>query len=743
VAQNRPAMDRVILNSEIRSEQDIVLARQRARQIAGLVGFERQDQTRIATAVSEIARNAFEYASGGRVTFALEAGPGDRRPTDPGYRGLPSVSNGSLVVVIEDNGPGIQDLQSVLDGRYQSPTGMGLGILGARRLTDEFHIESVPGEGTRVRLTKNLPPSAPFPNSGVLARISAELARTALHDPLTEIARQNQELLQSLEALRARQAEVERLNRELEDTNRGVVALYTELDDKAGYLQRAAELKTSFLSNMSHEFRTPLNAILSLSQLLLDRVDGELNSEQEKQVQYIRKAALDLSELVNDLLDLARVEAGKVVIRPSTFSVSELFGALRGMLRPLLEHNSAVSLIFDDASNIPPLESDEGKVSQILRNLISNALKFTEHGEVRVSARALSEGRVLFSVSDTGIGIAPQDQGRIFEEFTQVEGPIQRRVKGTGLGLPLSRKLTELLGGRIWVESELGRGSTFQVELPGKYSGPNEVSFVPEITRQLDPHRNPVLVVEDSPEVMFLYEKYLKGTEFQAIPARTLREAREALAKFRPAAVLLDILLEDESTWSFLGEIKEDPHTRSVPVIVGTVIDNQRKAEALGADAFGIKPLQREWLLSQLRRLGGRRQRPKVLVIDDDEISRYLLRGLLRDFPFEVLEARSGAEGVELARSEQPQMIFLDLVMPELDGFQTLGKLRAHPATANIPVIINSSAQLLPEQVAQLSRGVVAVLNKRGRSQAEALADLRRALSAAGLLPSAEDPNRG
>ncbi len=239
-----------------------------------------------------------------------------------------------------------------------------------------------------------------------------------------------------------------RLNRELEDTNRGVVALYAELDEKADHLRRADDLKSKFLSNMSHEFRSPLNSILALSGLLLDRSDGELTTEQDQQVGYIRRAAHDLLELVNDLLDLAKVEAGKVELRPSEFEAVNLFAALRGMLRPLLLSRS-VDLVFGDASHIARIYSDEGKIAQILRNFISNALKFTERGEVRVTVDREGDDDVVFSVSDTGIGIAPEHIELIFQDFVQLDNPIQRRVKGTGLGLPLSKKLAGLLGGSV------------------------------------------------------------------------------------------------------------------------------------------------------------------------------------------------------------------------------------------------------------------------------------------------------
>jgi signal transduction histidine kinase len=282
------------------------------------------------------------------------------------------------------------------------------------------------------------------------------------------------------ERLRQRQEELERLNAELKDVNRGMVGLYAELDEKARELRRADEIKTRFLSDISHEFRTPLNSIFALSNLLLERADGELTSEQEKQVGFIRKAADSLLDLVNDLLDLSKIRAGKIEVHPVEFDAATLFSALRGMLRSLLV-NPAVTLVFEEPEGPTPLYTDEGKVSQILRNFISNALKFTERGEVRVSTRHDEKGgTVTFSVSDTGVGIAREDQERIFEEFTQLANPVQSQFKGTGLGLPLCRKLAELLGGRIELESEIGVGSKFSVILPQRYAAEREAREVEE-----------------------------------------------------------------------------------------------------------------------------------------------------------------------------------------------------------------------------------------------------------------------
>ena len=534
-----------VLTVAIRYEQDIVLARQRTRQLAEVLGFHPRDQVRLATGVSEIARNAFQYARGGKVEFFITE-------TTPQH----------LQIRVTDQGPGIQNLQQILDGLYTSRTGMGMGIMGTRRLMDDFKIQSTPGKGTTVRLIKEFPRKATLGQPIDVSEITRLLATQAPNDPFGEIQHQNQELLSTLSDLEKRQGELTQLNKELEDTNRGVVALYAELDEKADYLRRASELKSQFLSNMTHEFRTPLNSILSLARMLLDRVDGELSSEQQRQVKFIEKAAKDLSELVNDLLDLAKVEAGKVVIRAAEFDLNDLFGALRGMLRPLLMHNSSVTLTFEDLQSSPTLTTDESKVSQILRNLISNALKYTEKGEVRVRVTMQEDDLVEFSVSDTGVGIATADYERIFEEFTQVEGPHQIGKRGTGLGLPLSRKLAELLGGTLTVQSELNVGSVFTLRIPRVYRGLSEMVFVPDLPTEIDPTRQPVLIVEDNRETLFLYEKFLKGTGFQPIPANTVKQARQALERFRPAAIILDILLNHENAWSFLAELKGREATR-------------------------------------------------------------------------------------------------------------------------------------------------------------------------------------
>ena len=585
-----------LLTVKIARDEDVVVARQRARQVADALGFDAQQQTRVATAVSEIARNVARYAGTGTVEFALD------------------LDAGQLVIATADRGRGIADIDAVLEGRYRSETGMGLGIIGARRMMDAFDIRTSAAEGTTVVLRKGLPHRGRTPSSRDAARIAETLAHAPRSSLADEVQQQNHELLAALEELRQRQEDLSRLNAELQDTNRGVVALYAELDEKAEHLRRADEMKSKFLSNMTHEFQTPLNSILALTRLLLDRADGDLTEEQEKQVRFIRQASQDLSELVTDLLDLAKVEAGKVTVRPASFTVSDLFGALRGLMRPL-QTNDAVALTFDTADGGAPLFTDEAKVSQVLRNYISNALKFTERGQVRVSAQVNGDGTITFAVADTGIGIAAKDQGRLFHEFGQVPNPLQARVRGTGLGLSLSKRLAELLGGSVGVESAPGIGSTFTLRIPMTAPG-----FELEVNE----------------------------------PARA-------------------------------------PAQRSTPV---------------------------------------------ALVVDDEQAARYLLRHTLTSLGCRVIEADSGEKGLQRAVAERPDVIILDLRMPDMLGTEVLARLKRDPGTAAVPVIIATSQIVAAAERERLQAHAVAVIGKSQLGEAEGPEQLRQALQTAGLLRS-------
>jgi signal transduction histidine kinase/DNA-binding response OmpR family regulator len=595
---------------------------------------------------------------------------------------------------------------------------MGMGIIGTKRLMDDFSIESS-SVGTAVRFGKLLPSQSRSVDSAMLQRVGSMLARRHPNTPLDELQIQNRELMKTLDELRERKEELARINAELQDTNRGVVALYAELDERADYLRRASELKSSFLSNMSHEFRTPLNSMLALTRMLLDRMDGELTQEQERQLRFIQQSANELSEMVNDLLDLAKVEAGRLEVKPKSFEVAELFGALRGMLKPLLADGS-LNLAFEVPDGLPTLYTDEQKVSQVLRNFISNAIKFTPRGEVRVTARQKG-AEIEFSVADTGIGISASDQSIIFEEFAQIDSSLQRRVKGTGLGLPLSRKLAQLLGGRVEVLSEMGEGSTFKFIVPVVFAGEDRKTEL-ELPA-VDPARKLILIVEDNPETAFVYSRYLTNAGFQTHSVSTVEDAKSVLAKIKPAAVILDVLLRSETSWGFLRELKDD--ARDIPVLVMSVITDERRIYGLGADAFLTKPFVPEQMIGEIIRLTSTSERARILMIDDNEVSRYLLRESIAESQYEIFEARDGREGIRMARELKPSLIFLDFYMPDLNGAEVLRDLRSSPELAETPVVLHSTKMLDEAELRFFAGNSIAVFPKQALTLPDSAARLR------------------
>ncbi len=416
---------------EIHDERDVARARQHARTIAARLGFEPRDQARIASVVSGFAGGLARHDGGGRLELRLEGDPAR-----------------SLSIRVVAGGPG-QGHDHVLEA--------------ARRIMDAFLADEATGLGTSIAMTKALPRDIPAED---VTKLVEELLGLDPVSTLEEALRQDGELLHVLEHLEARERELAQVCHDLEEINRGVQALYVELDEQADSIRKAGETRTRFLANVSHELRTPLSSILGLARLLLDRADGDLSPEQERQASFILRSAQDLAGMVNDLLDLARIEAGREVFRPAEVDLRRLFGTLRGILRPLVPAASNVDLVFDDPAGLPPLVTDEAKLARVLRNLLTNALKFTERGEVRLSAEKGPRDSVVFSVSDTGIGIDEEQLPRIFEEFSRGTGPLQPRSTGPGLGLPLARKLARLLGGDIDVRSEPGVGSTFFATIP-------------------------------------------------------------------------------------------------------------------------------------------------------------------------------------------------------------------------------------------------------------------------------------
>ena len=702
-----------IFTIPLRHERHVVHARQRTRDIAELLGFEHQEQIRLATAASELARNAFRYASNGAVEFLV-------RDTVPQL----------FIISVTDSGPGIANLSEILNGKYVSRTGLGKGIVGTKRLMDHWEIDTSPS-GTRIQAGKALPNSAQLVDTERIRKIVNELAASGAIDPFDEVERQNQELLRTLAELRENQDKLAELNRELEDTNRGVVALYAELDQNADDLRRVSNMKTSFLSNLSHEFRTPLNSITSLCHLLIDRADGDLTPDQEKQVNFIRRSATELSEFVDDLLDLAKVEAGKVDLKKRHFEVEDVFGALRGMLRPLLTGNS-LELTFDAEPDLPPMYTDEGKLSQILRNFISNALKFTRRGYVRVSAHSVGNGFIEFRVADTGIGIAPEDMDRIFEEFVQVENELQSKVKGTGLGLPLSKRLAAILEGNVSVESEVGIGSIFKVRLPIRLGEPDTepVSGLPDSSLK-EPVGPTILFVEDNPETSFVHGTALKSTNYDLVFALNIPQARAAMRTRMPALIALDRFIDGGDSLGFIQEVKKNGFTG--PVLVISVIDEEQPAIAAGASAFLAKPIAPFRLENTIRTLLDKPALNTLLLADDDEVARYLLGEALTKLGYRVTEAQNGREAIQMMEHNIFNGVFLDITMPDLTGFEVLREIRHNPRKKTMPVIIHTSKALSHMETDELKSLGAFLYSKHEFSGDDQKQRLREVIASAGI----------
>jgi signal transduction histidine kinase len=439
-----------LIRLRLRVEQDVFVVRQLGREVARAVGLEQQDQTRLATALSEVGRVMLAGGHDTEVAFTV------RR------NGVPS-----LAVALETPAPG--------EAARLEPQLRQVG-----RLVDAMEVED--GDtGTVVRMARRLPASAPRLTPERMDEIRAGLAHHVPGTPLDELNVQNQQLIAALNEVRAQRDELARLNAELEETNRGVmalyhqlsdeleetnrgvVALYAELDEKSVQLRAASEAKSRFLANVSHELRAPVTAIIGLGRLLTDSSSDPLTDDQRRQVDLIRGSATDLLALVNDLLDLAKAEAGRIEPNWSQVDLKAMFGQLRGTLRPLATRPE-VEFIVDEPA-VATLHSDEVLLAQVLRNLLTNAIKFTPDGSIRLSVHRVDDD-VEFTVTDTGTGIPPELQERIFEEFYQVPGSKALNGKGTGLGLPYARRLAGILGGALRVESAPGVGSTFTVRLP-------------------------------------------------------------------------------------------------------------------------------------------------------------------------------------------------------------------------------------------------------------------------------------
>jgi PAS domain S-box-containing protein len=503
----------------------------------------------------------------------------------------------------------------------------------------------------------------------------------------------------------------------------------------------ANRAKSNFLANMSHELRTPLNAIIGFSELLEDDSLGTLNERQKRYVSNVRTSGLHLLQLVNDILDLAKIEAGRLVLGPESINLNTLLHDMQRGLEPLAVAKRQ-SLLLEIPEELPPVIADRSKVKQILYNLLSNAIKFTKDGG-RVGVRAkYSQGvhrqpQVEIVVWDTGIGIAPENLKRVFLEFEQLDSSYVRQQEGTGLGLALTQRLVEAHGGRIWVESTVGKGSTFTFVLPASptASGSEDAPAAPVRLLGQTTQRPLVLVVEDDPTGRELLNHYLVENGYSVAYATTGAEALELAHRLKPAAISLDILLPDDHGLHILSKLRADPETRDIPVVVVSITDDRDLGLSAGAAAWLVKPVQRRQFIEALDRVmpnGKHDGKQLALVVDDDTEAVDLATDILRQRGFEVIQAFGGNEGLSLALERLPSLIILDLSMPGVSGFTVAQQLRANPRTRHTPILVSTALDLSATEREELLRHVQTIVPKSGGKA------ILEALERLGLSPQQE-----
>ena len=477
-------------------------------------------------------------------------------------------------------------------------------------------------------------------------------------------------------------------------------------------LQAASAAKSDFLAAMSHELRTPLNAIIGFSELLAEGGDEAADAATvQTYSEHIHGSGLHLLELVNDVLDLARVEAGRLDLKPVRFDLDDLVRQTVATLQPLADQKRLEVVTSLDPTAI---EADPGRVRQIVLNLLSNAIKFTEPGgEIRITLAADGPDHVRLTVADTGIGIGSMDIDQIFEAFQQADGNGQRtHHEGTGLGLALTRQLVEAHGGTISVQSEVGVGSEFTVLLPVNRPSETDTEQPPDVVAG----RPTVLVIEDDPSAQELLRLHLESAGYGVLVTANGRQGLEWLSQVRPDAVILDILLPEMDGWEILQRMKGDPQTRSIPIMVVSVVDDRQLGLALGAVDYLVKPVSRELLLESLGRLTFttkvRTRTVTALVIDPDPEALARYRQLLEPDGFRVIAATDGATGRQRAIDERPDLIVLDAMLTDVDGFELAATLRHDPQTSAIPIWLTTPETLAADAKARLNGNVQGVLER-------------------------------
>ena len=568
-----------------------------------------------------------------------------------------------------------------------------------------------------------------------------------------ELEEQTRALKESQSRLENQQAELEQINAHLESQSEqlerqrdNLLAANETVAEKARELEQASRYKSDFLANMSHELRTPLNSLLILAKLIADNPQDNLTDDQIRYAKTIYSSGNDLLVLINDILDLSKIEAGHVEIKPEPFSVARFMDSIKQTFEPIAANKSLDFRVSVEASCPQTLHTDRQRVEQIVKNLLSNAIKFTERGSVELRIGSRPNDEIGFSVVDTGIGISEDQQARVFEAFQQADGTISRKFGGTGLGLSISRELARLLGGAIALQSLPGRGSTFSLTIPQVFvasataespvptlaperPAPIEAPPIPRVRprpaarieddrERLSGGKRVLLVVEDDPSFARILQDFSRELDFESLVAGTAEEALALAREYNPHAIVLDVGLPDHSGLSVLDELKRDIRTRHIPVHVVSASENAKTALSLGAIGYLMKPVEREDLLAALRKLEGRlnERLRRVLIVEDDDVQREAVTRLLEAEDVEITSAGTAEECLEKLKQQTFDCMVLDLTLPDASGYALLERLSREDAYSFPPVIVYTGHDLSADEEQQLRRYSHSIIIKGAKS---------------------------